>query len=157
MKIDIRYDDNQVQERLDNLLKTGADLSPIMRIVAGHLTDSVAESFDRQSSPAGTPWQQLNDTTISERAEMGYVPVNILQRQGNLANSILADWDKASAVAGTNLVYATTHQFGARRGEFGKGAPWGDIPARPFLGIWPEHRDAIYQDVLAFLSDAWKP
>ena len=41
---------------------------------------------------------------------------------------------------GSPLVYAGTPQFGAERGAFGlapNGAPipWGDIPARPFLGV----------------------
>ncbi len=41
---------------------------------------------------------------------------------------------------GSPSIYAGTHQFGAAKGAFGstsKGAPipWGDIPARPFLGL----------------------
>ncbi len=128
-----------------------------MRAIAGHLADSVEESFEQESAPDGTPWQPLSAVTLAERTKRGYVPARILRRTSALLSSILADWGKTSAIAGTNLVYATTHQFGAKKGEFGKGAPWGDIPARPFLGVWPEHRDDIKQDVLAFISGAWKP
>ena len=38
-------------------------------------------------------------------------------------------------LVGSNMIYAATQQFGAKKGEFGKGAPWGDIPAREYLGI----------------------
>ena len=45
-----------------------------------------------------------------------------------------------SREVGSTRIYAGAHQFGARRGACGtnkKGAPipWGDIPARPFLGV----------------------
>ena len=53
-------------------------------------------------------------------------------------------------IAGTNKVYAATHQFGAERGEFGadrrgRPIPWGDIPARPFLGVGDEQRGIILE------------
>jgi phage gpG-like protein len=33
------------------------------------------------------------------------------------------------------MPYASTFYYDARKGEFGKAAPWGDIPARAFLGL----------------------
>jgi phage virion morphogenesis protein len=55
-------------------------------------------------------------------------------------------------LVGSPEKYASTQQFGAKQGEYGStrhGAPipWGDIPARPFLGL--SDRDA--HDVLAIL------
>ena len=49
----------------------------------------------------------------------------------------------------TNLDGATTHQFGAKQGTFGRTTrggpiPWGNIPARPFLGP----SDDLNQDIL---------
>ena len=43
-------------------------------------------------------------------------------------------------LVGSPEKYASTHQFGAKQGAYGstrRGAPipWGDIPARPFLGL----------------------
>jgi phage gpG-like protein len=51
-------------------------------------------------------------------------------------------------------------QFGAAQGEFGARIgkdkngrdffttiPWGDIPARPFLGVGPDDENAIIQDI----------
>ena len=51
-------------------------------------------------------------------------------------------------MVGTNVVYAATHQFGATRGAFGTTSrgnpiPWGDIPARLFLGVNPETERSI--------------
>ncbi|MGB0955835.1 MAG: phage virion morphogenesis protein [Panacagrimonas sp.] len=52
----------------------------------------------------------------------------------------------------------TIQQFGARKGAFGttrRGAPipWGDIPARPFLGISDEDRTEIELLLFEFLED----
>lgn len=55
---------------------------------------------------------------------------------------------------GSSLEYAATQQFGAKKGAFGKtkkgrDIPWGDIPARPFLGLSAKDK----QDVLAILNE----
>ena len=56
---------------------------------------------------------------------------------------MLADWDPSTAVAGTNVVYAATHQFGdARRGT----------PARPFFGVSRDTRGTIVQTVIDHLA-----
>ena len=51
---------------------------------------------------------------------------------------------------GSTRIYAGAHQFGARRGACGtnkKGAPipWGDIPARPFLGVSDADKKTILE------------
>lgn len=55
---------------------------------------------------------------------------------------------------GSDREYAATQQFGAKKGSFGKtkkgrDIPWGDIPARPFLGLSAKDK----QDVLAILNE----
>ena len=63
----------------------------------------------------------------------------ILERSGDVASRILADWGYTSAVAGANIVDAATHHFGdPRRG----------IPARPFLRVSADARRAILQVVV---------
>ena len=144
IEIQVKYDDRQLQAALRLLRRSARDLRPAMREIAGHLEDSVAESFQREASPAGK-WAPLDDLTIRDRLRKGYGAGPKLQRSGDLANRITSAWDDDSAVAGSNLIYAATHQFGsARRG----------IPARPFLAVWPEHRDLIKQEVVQHLSRA---
>lgn len=54
---------------------------------------------------------------------------------------------------GSSAVQSTVMQFGASRGDFGTMAngspiPWGDIPARPFIGL--SHDDEItINDILS--------
>lgn len=146
MRIEIKYDDRDVRKALERLRKAGADLEPAMREIAGHLADGVAESFARQESPDGKRWAPLTPATKKERRKKRYRAGPILERSGDLQSRIVADHDATTAVAGTNLVYARTHQFGARRGQFRGGKrpiPWGDVPARPFLGVSDETRDVV--------------
>ena len=124
--IRIEYEDQEVQRALRRLLQAGTDMTPLMRRIAGHLQAFTEQSFDKQTSPDGQPWARLKASTVKQRKKTGHVPIKILSRSADLKRSILADWDKTSAVASTNRVYATTHQFGAKQEAFGKtkrGAP----------------------------------
>lgn len=160
-EIRIEYDDTQVQAALNRLLHAGRDMSPVMRVIAGHLEAGVQKAFRTETAPDGTEWPELSDTTKTRRQKRGRVPIKILQESGALAGSITADSDANSAVAGTNLVYATTHQFGASKGEFGANRrggpiPWGDIPARPFLGVSDETSTQIIDAISDFIGEQWR-
>lgn len=138
--IKITIDDEQVRRELNRLVRDGADLSPVMQEIAGLLEAEAQQAFDAGESPDGKPWADLSDTTKRRRAAGGTWPGQILNVTGALSNSITSSFGSDFAVAGTNLIYASTHQFGAAKGAFGstsRGAPipWGDIPARPFLGL----------------------
>lgn len=139
--IEIQIQDEEVLAALRRLVARMADLSPAMRAIAGALADQVEEGFSSQSDPAtGQAWPGLSPVTMGNRRKRGHWPGRILQDTGQLA----ASWTPASgpdwASVGTNKVYATTMNFGARKGEFGRtrrGAPipWGDIPARRMVPI----------------------
>lgn len=135
MQVQITVDDQVVRQRLAQLREAGSDLGPAMREIAGHLLDGVNEAFASERSPeGGKVWSPLKTATIRERVRKRYGRGPILERSGDLASRILADWDDSTAVAGTNVVYAATHHFGdPRRG----------IPARPFLGVSADARDAV--------------
>ena len=141
-RIEIRYNDRDVREGLARLLARGRDLTPVMREIAGHLADSSAEAFAGEASPAGKAWRPLAEATVRERLRKRYGAGPILERSGDLASRILADWDSSTAVAGTNVAYAATHHFGdARRG----------IPARPFLAVSRDTRAMIRETVIDHL------
>lgn len=159
MEVTIQYDDRQVVDALNRMLRAGADMTPAMRDIAAIIEEAAEEAFQSQQAPDGTPWAPLSEHTTRRRTRQGKWPGQILQVTGDLAGSITSASDESSAVAGSNLVYAPTHQFGAEEGAFGatpsgRPIPFGDIPARPFLGVSDEARDDILDAVNRHLAAA---
>ena len=161
MPIDIKieYDDREIADALNRLASAGQDLRPAMRDIAQGLESAVSDSFESEQSPAGDPWADLSQHTKIRRAKNKRWPGKILQADGRLAGSITSRYDSSSAEAGTNLPYASTHQFGAKRGEFGstkrgRPIPFGDIPARPFLGRSEDLDEEILDALNRHFEDA---
>ncbi len=131
--IEIRYNDTAVRDALRRLRDAGADMSPAMRDIAAALEADADRAFDDEASPDGTPWEPLRQSTIDARKKRRKWPGQILQRSARLARSLTSDSGDDYAAAGTNVIYGALHQFGAKRGAFGRtrrGAPipWGDVP-----------------------------
>ena len=88
-------------------------------------------------SPDGVPWAPLKPSTLAKKTQN---LDKILIETGQLSEHIRYQIEGGALLFGTNEVYGATHQFGMKKGYAGcttRGAPipWGDIPARPFLGI----------------------
>lgn len=175
--VTIEYDDQLVRAALNRLLSAGGDLSPVMAEIAGHMEASTRKAFRDERSPDGTKWPALSETTKKRRRKSGHTPIRFLEQSGDLASSLQADSDATSAIVGTNLPYATTHQFGASKGEFGSFSviarvirgkhtrlksspkvqvPWGNIPARPFLGVSEKDREQIVDTLNDYLAAQWR-
>lgn len=79
----------------------------------------------------------------------------MLEQSGALQRSLRAEHGRNAAITGIDLIYAATHQFGAKKGQFAnkKGRPilWGDLPARPFLGVHNQERKQIRAALLNHL------
>lgn len=150
--IEIEIDDREILGVLQEMINRGQDLGPAMRDITTVMEGSVRDAFDDEIDPdTGKKWDPLSArSTIPSREQGGHWPGSILQVHGQLAASISPDYGSDYAAVGTNLPYGRTHQFGASRGEFGATRygvpiPWGDVPARPFLGIGPEGREEILE------------
>lgn len=159
MKIEIKYDGRAVRDALARLERAGQDLTPAMSEIAAALEDAAKQAFADEASPAGEPWADLSEATKAIRAKDRKWPGEILRDSAILFRSITRDHDRTSAVAGTNVVYAALHQFGAERGAFGRTRrggpiPWGDVPARPFLGRSDRLDNVILDAIARHLGDA---
>lgn len=140
-----------------------------MNPISAFLLSVTEDAFESERDPAtGEAWAPLSEVTLKQRERSGHVGAGgarKLQRSRNLLGSILADVDESTAVVGTNLIYATTQHFGAKRGEFGRGnfktkagsfpIPWGDIPARPFFGVAPAHEQHIVDLISDHIASSW--
>ena len=135
----------------------GADLSSRgthRRDTVRHLVSRHTRKLLRRYAEAGmlTPLSEATKTRKRHNID------KILTERGYLRGHGLpfrAGRDQVEV--GSPLIYAGTHQFGAARGAFGStsgGAPipWGDIPARPFLGLSDDDEFEITELVASHLA-----
>ena len=155
-RIEVTVDDARARAALNRLLATGGDMTPLMRDIGEHLLNSTRERFVSQQAPDGTPWAPLSETTKRrKRRNIG----KILTESGVLRGQGLAyRAGRLAVVIGSPLVYAGTHQSGAAQGAFGSTSggtpiPFGDIPARPFLGLSDADEGDVLRLVNRFLSE----
>ena len=126
--IKITVDDKQVQTLLTDLSRKVADMSPLMRQIAGIMHSAVEENFKQEGRPRWKPSKRV----LKQGGQT-------LQDTGSLAASISSAYTENSAVVGTNKEYAAIHQFGGKAGRGRKVT----IPARPFLKLTDEDLEEI--------------
>lgn len=159
----IQVEDRSVLAALTELSRRTADLEPALREMGEELQDSTMRRFETSTGPDGQRWEPNSPTTILEylsgrggaysettgrltakgvQAAMSKRP--LIGNTRNLSGTItyqVVDGGQTLLV-GSPQKYAAVQQFGAKAREFGR-APWGDIPARPFLGVSDEDQTTI--------------
>jgi len=170
--IDIDINDAEIQAALNQLAAKLGDLTPFFKDVGETLLNSTRERFRTQTAPDGTAWAALSPAYRARKPSHKDKPLTL---SGVLRGTLTKQVDKDSLRIGTPLTYGATHQFGAAKGSFGTvtatinaysrrtktgsttvkahtrrmSVPWGNIPARPFLGLSAEDRN----DLLDALND----
>lgn len=100
------------------------------------------EVFDKQRSPQRKKWTKLRPVTIKAKKRTAAIkgPEFIGTWTGYLRDSINFRVSGDSVFIGSDSIVAGTFHFKVAKGAFGADSrgnpiPWGDIPARPFLGV----------------------
>lgn len=122
----------------------GTNMRPLMAAISATLAQSVEEAFEDESDPSnGAKWPELSEARKEERKDHGTAvpPGKMLQEYGTLAASYLPSFGETWAEIGSVMEYAATHQFGR-----------GKIPARPVLGLGPDHEAEIILAARTFFS-----
>lgn len=158
--ISITVDDREVLAALGRLVARSRDLRPAFADIGAALVLSTRRRFDATTGPDGVKWAANSPVTLA-RFAAGPDGRRITNQDGRLRKAaalrlaykkplhghtlLLRDriaWraDSSGVTIGTNVVYAAAQQFGMKRGyagsnRRGRPIPWGDIPARPFLGL----------------------
>jgi phage virion morphogenesis protein len=143
--VEIKIDNREVEQALLDVAKRCEDMKPLMRNIAGIMADSTEQNFANEGRP--DKWQELSEKTIKKRKKTGHWPGKILQVEGQLAASISTQYDRESAVIGSNLAYARIHQLG---GQAGKNKSV-EIPARPYLNLSESEFEEIIYSVQKYI------
>ena len=142
----------EAERRLRALAAAGQDLTPAMRDIGQYLVNVTKQRFADQKDPEGMPWAPLSEHTKARKRRN---PNRILTEHGHLGGDIVSQASAAEVLVGSPWIYAGPHQFGAEKGSFGSAGgspiPWGDIPAREFLGLSEADEDEVEVLVRDFL------
>lgn len=169
--ISVEVNDKQITATLAGIEGKLANQAELMAQIAELLLDSTVERFQTGTAPDGTPWAPKSSTTIAAY-EARKEPVSLkpligptksLSNISNFATASGDDWARISSRA----IQSAVMQFGAPQGAFGAfmgidkrgrrhfhSIPWGDIPARPFLGISAEDEENVMAAIEEWLSSA---
>jgi phage virion morphogenesis protein len=148
--ITVEFNDRGILDVLRALEQRTSDLTPALQDIGEYLTTSTKDRFASSTAPNGTPWGQNSDVTLSRKR--GTKPlIGETRRLSNEFNYFIGNNE---LTFGSSLEYAAVQQFGADQGEFGNGSPWGDIPARPFIGISDDDQVEILDIINSYLASS---
>lgn len=165
IRVEIQHD--EIGPVLDRLAASLTDMRPVMQEIGDALVYETGQRFERGVSPAGVPWTPKSKTTIETyRRRGGSVSFKPLIGPTKVLSTTIHHHAETNSVeVGSNAIQAAVMQFGAAKGAFGsyqgKGfggttptisIPWGDIPARPFLGLSDIDRSNIIETVNEWLA-----
>ncbi len=159
----LQVKDDGTQAALSELAAKLTDMTPLMAQIVEFLLDGTLDRFKTGHAPDGSAWAAKSQTTIdayirrkqpvSFRPLIG--PTKTLSAASSFATSSGADWARLSA----RPIQSAVMQFGAKKGAFGNNKagrpiPWGDIPARPFMGVSDQDHDNILAAVAEWISSS---
>lgn len=136
------YQDEQIMQDLQRLERSVGDLSPALEEIGDVLIESTKQRFNSGEGPDGQPWAENSPVTIDRKGRN-----QPLIDEGTLAEQLSYAVTGNQLEVGSSMEYAAMQQFGGTKSEFPH--LWGDIPARPFLGI----SEADAAEILAIVHD----
>lgn len=162
----VEFDDAAVQRAFQRLASGMDDMSRPMNEIGGALVVSAKDRITEGVSPDGTPFAPRSATTIAayEKRKQSYG--GVLRMSGDMQSDLFHQYGPTSVEYGSNAIQSAVMQFGAAQGQFGAhigkdklgrdhfhSIPWGNIPARPFIGLSAEDSDMILETLEDWIAD----
>lgn len=142
MSISIEVNDAEVLRALEQLAGRAENIQPALAEIGESLVESTKKRFGTETGPDGSSWEANSPVTLSRKESS-----SVLTDSGTLGDTINYQLFGDELHVGSNMDYAAMMQFGGSKAEFPH--LWGDIPARPFLGISSDDKD----EILVILAD----
>lgn len=165
--ITVEIADKGVTRALDRLSKSAENMPSILDQIGEYLIDSTKQRFHYSVAPDGKRWAPNTEVTILQymgKFSGSYTKRGRISKRGaerardkkplfGETGVLNLTIDKKivgndTLLIGSPMEYAAAQQFGMKKGyagtnKRGSPVPWGDIPARPFLGISDQDKGAI--------------
>ncbi|GKT21669.1 phage virion morphogenesis protein [Acidovorax sp. SUPP3334] len=137
------------QQGLRQLQSAAVNLLPVYEDIGQELVNTTRRRFETSTAPDGTPWEpnspvtmgrmiganmRKKDGTLNKRGEQRMASKKPLIGETRLLSTeIHSVVGPTGVTVGSNKVQAAMMQFGGTKEDFPH--LWGDIPARPFVGL----------------------
>lgn len=162
MTATITIENDEITAALDRVSAALTDTTPLMQDLGEYFVKSTTDRFPTGRAPDGSVWAPKSPVTI---ARQGGRRTNRLDTRplfgpsGALSSTIRYEPQPNQVEWGSPMIYAAVQQFGAAQGAFGQTSrggpiPWGNIPARPFLGISAEDQVAVLDIIADYVATA---
>ena len=159
--ITVEIKDAEVQAMLQRVSDVLADMSPVMNEIGAYLRDQAEDRFATGKAPDGTPWTPRSAATLKNYERRAKKPGGqaswggVLRYSGQLANSLFHQYGPDWTRIGSPEPYAAMMHFGGTKSQWPH--LWGDIPARPFLGMSDEDKQGVMDIATEALQAALQP
>lgn len=166
--ITIQINDEQVQAALNRVAASLSDMTPLMATLGERLRKSTQDRMQRGEQPDGAAFAPRSETTLKryEKAGESFGPVPLF-KSGEMRQQLSYRPGPDYLELSSNAIQSAVMQFGAKQGAFGAfigkdkrgrdhfhSIPWGDIPARPFLGLSEQDKTDILAEIAEWVSGA---
>jgi phage gpG-like protein len=162
---DVLITRDEITGALERVSAFLSDMTPAFQDIGEILIDSTIQRFAQGVSPDGARWAPKSPVTLKKYGARTSNRIDVrplFGPSGALSSQIFANPGPDSVQWGSPMIYAAPQQFGAAQGAFGRTSrggpiPWGNIPARPFLGISAEDEVNILDSLAEWLTRSARP
>lgn len=157
----IEFNVRPILDQLDRARAMLDDMTPVNADITQYMVKATRHRFITSTAPDGTRWRNKQPATLAAYLARGdgNRPKPLIGPSGRLGKEIAGLATRDASEIGSSLEQSGVMQGGAKKGAFGKTktgrpVPWGDIPARVWLGISAEDERNILDIVDEHLEEA---
>jgi len=157
--IKVELQDKDINAALSKLEQATTDLSPALKLIGRKLVESTEQRFIEKRAPDGTPWLGNADSTIKGKGfdhplVGGHQDGDTGRRTQMLQQQNHAQVADNVLTVGNTMEYSAMQHFGGEKSKFPH--LWGDIPARPFIGLSADDREMVVEQLTDAIERAWR-
>ena len=160
IRLDFKYEG--VAAALAEATRRLDDMTPIYEDIGDYMVEATKERFRKGVDPDGDAWAPKSPATLAAYLARGdgVRPKPLIGPTRRLSSEVARFVSRDSVEIGSALEYSAVMQRGARKGAFGRDSrnnpiPWGDIPARVWLGLSEADETRIIAIADEHLGDAF--
>lgn len=110
--ITIEIDSRSVMDALNDLMRRGQDMRPVMDAIGQRMEERVSGRFESRTDSSGNKWAPWKPSTVKSYPKDGNR--TLLDRYGDMLGSLSHQSDAVSATIGFGQPYSLFHEIGTK-------------------------------------------